>query len=153
MKYYPWTQLCEHCTPSLVSCIKKSFISMDGSNDVREDHTYWRTYILLLITCKHGWWSTREPCFTCQRWWRPMWSSCKHMSRVRSGAMKTYDNSSLAYRLPTRVFKSMDVIVHTHAHAHRRVGKRSPSSVPRCYGGKVQVSNGCHSRTHRHSQG
>lgn len=32
------TQLFEHCTPSLVPCIKQSFISMDGSSHVQEEY-------------------------------------------------------------------------------------------------------------------
>lgn len=42
---------------------------------------------------------------------------------------------------------------HNDAHAHKWVRQRSLSIVPRWYGGKVQVSNGCRSKTHRHSQG
>lgn len=43
------------------TCIRYSSISMDGNRDVLEEHVSCQTCMLLLITCKHGRWDTREP--------------------------------------------------------------------------------------------
>ena len=118
MKYCPMTQLCDHCTPSLVPCIWKSSISMDGSRNVLEEHVSWWTCMLLLMTCKHGWWDTRYPHFTCLRWWRLVWLSWRYISEVRSRTMKSSHNSSLVCRLPMHVCSILWMLWCTHMRSH-----------------------------------